>query len=221
MKKRIKKYIICLFLAANAVIMISCTAKDGQPVKAEAVGTKIVEKERNVTEEIKSESVAGDVTVLSVVSEPEGRDFLLYSENTYDIVFPEDFRIGPLQGRIGMDNTITELLENAEDFLDSILSNAPDYSFVVNDRIEFIKRNIEYELEQVLPTGYRIGLVNMSSDPVRAAVRLVGEEGSAEGALYFVKEGVWKIYDIQVDFSDIKESEEPMESDWYPSERVR
>ena len=209
-----------MFIIANTVIIFSCAEEEKENINAEAAGSK-VEKEITGTSSGQGhdERTAGK-SVLSVISDPEGRDFLLYNEKEEALIYPEDFQIGPLQGMLVADKTVIEIMKTAEDFLSSIVGDEPEYSLVIDARKDFIQRNVEYELEQAVPAGFRIGTVNTISEPARVPIRLEGPNGSAEGTMYFKNEGGWKIFDFHMDFSDLNKEKEPADDTWYPSEKL-
>ncbi|HAK44398.1 MAG TPA: hypothetical protein DCO79_00525 [Spirochaeta sp.] len=217
MKKKISRIIACSITAALSVYLFSCRPEDEADIKTEAAGEAV--SLENTADDEKINKVRDD-SLFSRISEPEGRDFLLYTDDAEDVVYQQDFEIGPLQNYLGLDEQTAEILRTADDFLRSIVNMDPSYELVASDKKDFVQRNISFSLEQAVPLGYRIGLINTLAEPVRADIRLEGKESFAEGTIYFIMEGRWKVFDFQMNFKDLKKEETPVESVWYPSEKL-
>ncbi|MDC7225524.1 MAG: hypothetical protein PQJ61_02025 [Spirochaetales bacterium] len=220
MKKKICKVGILLILPAVILISTSCTrSSTGEDSIEKAI--REVESAKP-SSEYKQDPVSEEDVSLSFsgISEIEGRDFLLFPQMQEELVFPADFIIGELQSSFEKDGEIPAIFSTADDFLSSVATGEPDYSLVLDEKKEFIHRNIEYGFKQAEPENYKIGRINTADTPARAAVRLEAAGGNAAGMIYFSKDGGWKVHDLHINFSDMNEAGEPENTDWYPTERL-
>ncbi len=213
MKKSVTKSLFILnILIVTVFIAVSCNRSgEEDPVKAEAAGDKIVNSENKKKPEQQGTGGNEGVEQKAVISETEGRDFLLFYDDMPDIVVPRDYKIGQLQQKTGIDPVISDIINTASAFLESIKNGDPDYKLVAVEKRDFVERNLERQMQIILPEDFRIGIIMTEAEPVNAAVRFINNGRYSEGMLYFVNKGQWKIYDFQMDFKKMTVPEEGKE----------
>ncbi len=175
-------------------------------VKAGAAGDMIENTEAEKKNQPKTMDTKESVNYpqVSEVSEPSGRDFLLFYEGSGDKIGPEDYKIGELQ-TIFIDEEILKIIETADSFLSSIVAGRLNSDLIESGRRDFVSRNLEEEMRMAIPDEYRLGTILTKTDPVRAEVRFIKENGSSEGIIYFVKTSKWEVYDLHMDFDKMNE----------------
>ena len=105
---------------------ISCTRKPEESVKAETAGQNVIAANNNKVEKKgDSDKYLEENYILSVISEPEGKDFLLYTEKSSEPVYPQDFEIGQMQPVYTGDETVDKIYSTADSFLLSIIKKEP------------------------------------------------------------------------------------------------
>jgi len=218
MKKKYLNWFTLILLISP--LISSCVRTDGQDAQTED----------NTQAKVQAEAVAGGdgepsseaaEKGKSIVSEPEGADFLLYSDFRPVPVIAEDFEIGPLQGRFGNDAKTADILNTAESFLRSLERGEVQSDLVSSAKKSFVERMTVDGLAFSLPDGYRIGEINTIADPVWAKIRMFGSEGSGTGMMYFVQEGGWKVYDFHFDFMELERNTDPGPEGWDPDDRKK
>lgn len=221
MKKKLKRIGLCSFCILSAVFLFSCVPEEDEGIKAEAAGSKVsLDDEEQGKKTLPDKSSKENESVLSVITDPEGRDFLLYRDEAGERIFPEDFKIGLLQNNITADEQTSAIIKTADAFLKSIIDESPDYNLVTSDKRGFIERNILYQLGQQTPKAFRLGLINTAAMPPRAAVRFEIADGYAEGEIYFIMENSWKVFDFHMNFKKVNSEDVPADAVWYPSEKL-
>lgn len=209
MKEVLSSVSFILLIIVVSIFTLSCTGNEKENIKADAAGQKIASNEPEISDE---NGAARDRRTndenISEIGEPEGREFLLYSESRTEAFLPYDFSIGPLEKMYG-DGENQEILQTAVRFLDAVKDNRVETGLIYSGQADFVEKNLLYELKILTPEEYRIGRIMSGEQPVWAKVRLIYKKGSAEGIIYFKKEKNWKIYDFHISFEDMLEPYNP------------
>ena len=204
MKKSVISLSLFILVTVLSIFTFACTKTEEKNVKAEAVGQTILTENSETNQVVKTRPPETNVNRrLSEISEPEGRDFLLYPDKISGAVAPQDFKIGELAVKSGNDKNTQEIITTAERFLKSITDNDMDSQLICTEKRDFVERNLTDALKITIPQEYRIGVIISETDPIWCYVRLMRETGSADGVLYFVREESWKIYDFHIDFREM------------------
>ncbi|RKX75864.1 MAG: hypothetical protein DRP87_13555 [Spirochaetes bacterium] len=132
-------------------------------------------------------------------------------------IFPEDFKIGPLQDRFTASAEERAILKVLESFLESLLSGEVHEESISPEWRGAIARSLKYYLERgQIPKSYRIGEINTADSIIRINVRLFGEVGRSSGEVYFEKDGKkWYISDVTLNLA-LLDKEYRQEEDFEP-----
>ena len=122
-------------------------------------------------------------------------------------IVPDDFLIGPLQDLNDQNAIDRSVIKTVEEFCAALMAGR-----LLTDRIDEINRtllgfSLSYFLDNdILPRSYRLGVIDFSNpEECRVPVRLLSDNGSAEGEFYLEKKNeVWLISDIQVNLQNLQ-----------------
>lgn len=203
MKRSIILISIVIITVSAAIIFISCEREQESGISASASESEIKKNQIKPEPQNKPEEVqTAERQMVSEIGEPEGRDFLLYSENLSEPVIPYDFKIGSLESPFA-DESDDAVVEICTKFLDSIKKGNLETELIHKDKRKFVERNITAGMNTILPDEYRLGTIITGENPAWANIRFFKQSGSAEGIVYMVKEGGWKIFDLHINFEDM------------------
>jgi hypothetical protein len=200
----------------------SCTGKEltGKASSEDGNASENTEADEN---KVKPDSRpdSKDVHGNAEVTEPEGTDFLLFTEFKADPVISADFEIGKLQSGFENEGITADILSTADAFLMSVVNGKVNTKLIASEKMSFVQRMMTDGLEISGPTAYRIGEINTVSEPSWAKVRMFSGKGWSSGILYFIREGGWKIYDFHLDFYELEKSAPTEIGNWDPDDRKK
>lgn len=142
-----------------------------------------------------------------------GKEFLLEKQNLQKGQFPQDFRLGPLQGYLSDSTDEAQAYVAMSEFLTSVLTGDVNAALIAPQWKTLITRLLgDAYQKKLLPKGFRIGRLRWEdASTIYANIALMGEPGSARGQLYMEKsgKGQWLVSDLQIDFTEMTLPPEP------------
>ena len=209
-KKYLNRAAVLILLAAAFLPLQSCSkderkAETSQLSEADGAKAAAVESPEKEQVPVGKDGQSDKGAAPAVVSETGGDDFLLYSTYRSAPVPAQDFEIGALQSGIAVNGISADIYNNAREFLQSLVDGDVAEELVASPKRQFVMRMIDDGLAAEAPVDFRIGAIDTMAKPACAGVRFFSEKGSSSGMIYFVREGVWKVYDLHLDFEGMRE----------------
>ena len=134
----------------------------------------------------------------------QGREALL-PEGLLEPVWPEDFKIGKLQGPPDMSIDESAVLSRVRMFFDGLINGTVLSEQILPDGREVTAHTVETALAAGnIPVEVRIGTVYIEEETGWANIRLFSNTGTAEGEVFLEKQGeTWYIADMHIDLYDL------------------
>jgi hypothetical protein len=127
------------------------------------------------------------------------------------VVIPQDYTIGTLIDIREYSREQKEIINTLNTFFTSLKGKTVETTLINGGKDSELFMIISHHVNLgYIPVRIRYGNVTVESDHIACVrVKFFGKKGSTEGDIYLIKDNIWYISDMQIDFYDF---EEPAES---------
>jgi len=137
-----------------------------------------------------------------IILDKSGSDYTFLTERT-TLLYPVDYKIGPLQELTGKDKEQQSLISIITRFFNALIKGNVEKELLYKENattlLGFLNFNLKNQKDKL--TRFRIGKIDIKTEAAQVNIRLYSSKGVTEGEIFFINtENTWLISDLQVNF---------------------
>jgi hypothetical protein len=145
---------------------------------------------------------------------------LFISLNATGVLFPEDFKIGPVLNTYQMRSDQIKISGLVNTFFNALMKKEINKELIEKHRRDLLCISLDYYLKSDLVIkDFRLGAIQTDNTDVSSIkVRIFNNKTASNGYVYLIKEGEsWLITDVQLNFLELAEAHDKTGEKFKPS----